>query len=269
MEARGLGGTGPGLLFRTVQDDIREYIIEHGLQGGDPLPPETHLARDLGIGRHSVREAVKALESLGILETRPGRGLFVRPFSLDPILDNLAYSLLFDRSSIVHLLDVREQLEVGLLPRAIAAVTPVQLDLLRDLLRCMREKVDRGVNFQAEDQVFHRTLAEASGNPLAVKLLGVFWVVLNRVRDQSIAIDDVPERNWHNHARILESVVSGDAQAAQHAMVSHFQDLEARIERAGLRRSAAGANGRPVSRQEIQQLPRIRSIQDRPHREEA
>jgi DNA-binding FadR family transcriptional regulator len=227
--------SGPPLIYRTVQDDIKRYILEHQLKGGDPLPPETQFAHDLGVSRHSVREAVKALESLGILEARPGKGLYVLPFSLDPILDNLAYSLLFDRSSIVHLLDVREQLEVGLLPRAIEAVTPAQLGVLRSLLARMREKVDRGVHFQDEDRFFHRTLCEASGNPLALKLLDVFWVVLNRIRDQSIAVDDAPERNWQNHARILDTLAAGDAAAAQEAMVAHFADLEARIDRAGLR----------------------------------
>ena len=71
------------LLYRSVQDRIKRYIVEHDLEGGDALPPETQLTRDLGVSRSSVREAVKALESLGILVTRPGKGLYVRPFSLD------------------------------------------------------------------------------------------------------------------------------------------------------------------------------------------
>jgi DNA-binding transcriptional MocR family regulator len=58
---------GPAL-SKAVRDYVKQYILDHKLQGGDPLPPETQLAQDLGVGRSSVREAVKALQSLGIVE---------------------------------------------------------------------------------------------------------------------------------------------------------------------------------------------------------
>lgn len=228
----------PPLLYRSVQERIKRYILEHDLQAGDPLPPETHLARILGVSRSSVREAVKALESLGVLETRPGKGLFVRPFSLDPILDNLAYSLLFDRDSVTELLDVREQLEVGLLPQAMRALSPGQLALLRSLVRRMQEKAARGEPFPEEDRFFHRTLSEATGNRLLVKLLDVFWIVFMRLRDRTVRVDPAPQRTWANHQRILAAIEAGDVAAAQQAMAAHFSDLHRRLTLAGQR--AAG-----------------------------
>jgi len=242
-------------LYRSVQDRIKRYILEHDLQGGDALPPETRLTREMGVSRSSVREAVKALESLGILESRPGRGLYVRPFSLDPVLDNLAYSLLFDRDSVVELLDVREQLEVGLLPLACGALTPVQLELLHGLVHRQREKAERGESPLEEDRFFHRTLMEATGNRLALKLLDVFWVVLLRARGRSLAVDEAPQRTWRNHLRILTALERGDAPSAQRAMAEHFTDIEERVRRAVPRRQprpgarvpvpAAGAPGSP------------------------
>jgi DNA-binding FadR family transcriptional regulator len=231
------------LLYRSVQDRIKRYIVEHDLEGGDALPPETQLTRDLGVSRSSVREAVKALESLGILETRPGKGLYVRPFSLDPILDNLAYSLLFDRDSIVELLDVREQLEVGLLPRIAGRLTPAQLELLHGLVRRQREKAERGESPLEEDRFFHRTLMEAVGNRLALKLLDVFWVVLLRTRDRRLAVDDAPQRSWRNHEQILAALERGEGAGAQRARAAHFTDIEDRIRRAGLRPPAGPAQG--------------------------
>jgi DNA-binding FadR family transcriptional regulator len=235
------GAAASPLLYRSVQDRIKRYILEHDLQGGDALPPETRLTRDLGVSRSSVREAVKALESLGILETRPGRGLYVRPFSLDPILDNLAYSLLFDRDSIVELLGVREQLEVGLLPLAAGALSPAQLELLHGLVRRQREKAERGESPLEEDRFFHRTIMEATGNRLALKLLDVFWVVLLRARDRRLAVDEAPQRTWQNHERILAALERGDAAGAQRAMADHFTDIEERVRRAGLRPRSGGA----------------------------
>jgi DNA-binding FadR family transcriptional regulator len=232
------GTAGSPFLYRSVQEQIKRYIVEHDLRAGDALPPETHLVRDLGVSRPSVREAVKALESLGILETRPGRGLYVRPFTLDPILDNLAYGLLFDRSSIGELLEVREQLEAGLLPRAVAALTPDQAGALRGIVQRMREKGERGEPFPEEDRAFHHTLAEAAGNQLQLKLLDVFWVVFQRLRDRALQIDTAPQRTWRNHQRILSAVEAGDAPAAQRAMAEHFGDLERRLQSAGLRQPA-------------------------------
>lgn len=226
---------GPPLLYRSVQERIKRYILEHDLQAGDALPPETHLARDLGVSRSSVREAVKALESLGILETRPGKGLFVRSFSLDPILDNLVYSLLFDRNSVTELLEVREHLEVGLLPRAMQALSLGQRELLRSLVQRMREKAERGEPFPEEDRFFHRTLSEATANHLLVKLLDVFWIVFMRLRDRTLRVDPAPLHTWQNHQRILAAIEAGDVPAAQQAMAEHFTDLHRRLELADLR----------------------------------
>lgn len=224
------------MLGRAVQERIKRYILEHDLRGGDALPPETHIARDLGVSRPLVREAVKGLESLGIVESRPGKGLYVRAFSLDPILDNLAYSLLFERDSIVELLQVREQLEIGLLPTAIAALSPGQLDLLRGLVERMREKGEQGIALVEEDRFFHRTLSEAVGNHLLIKLLDVFWVVFSRSRDRAIRVDPAPGRTWRGHQRILDALVAGDVTAAQGAMVAHFADLHQRVRMATPRR---------------------------------
>jgi DNA-binding FadR family transcriptional regulator len=232
-----LGGAsqGPALHYRTLQDRIKRYIVEHDLTAGAALPPETHIARDLRVSRSSVREAVKALESLGILETRPGKGLYVRPFSLDPVLDNLAYSILFDRGSILELLEVRGYLEVGHLPRAIGALSPAQMEALRELVEQMRQKGARGESFPEEDRLFHRTLAEASGNRLLVKLLDVFWTVFMRLRDRSITVDPAPKHTWQMHARILDAAAAGDVGAAQAAMEASLLDVGERLQRARLR----------------------------------
>ena len=83
----------PPSLHVTVQGSLRGYIEDNQLKAGDPLPPEAILAQQLGVSRNSVREAIKALESVGVLETRRGIGVFVKAFSFQPLLDNLAYGL--------------------------------------------------------------------------------------------------------------------------------------------------------------------------------
>src|SRR6266567_958567 len=94
------------LLYQAVQEEIKSYILKHRLVPGDAIPTEHELAQQLDISRNSVREAVKSLEALGILESRAGSGLYVRSFSFDSILNNLPYGLLFDLKVLMDLVEV-------------------------------------------------------------------------------------------------------------------------------------------------------------------
>jgi len=221
-----------GRRHESTQERIKSYILGHGLRAGDPLPAEGSLARDLGISRTSVREAVKALESVGILETRPGVGLFVRPFTFDPIVANLEYSLLFDHHTLAELLAVRTQLEAGFIEAAAAQVSPDQLRVLRSLVDRMGERAALSAgpgDFKEEDRAFHRTLYIGLGNQLLLKMLDVFWTVYRRLRDQAHveAIDNV--RTWENHRRIVEALEQRDGPAARQAILEHFGGIRARI----------------------------------------
>ena len=84
----------PGLKQR-IQEQIKRVITERELQPGDLLPPEGQLAEDLGVSRGSVREAIKSLESLGIVESKHGAGVCVREFNFDSILEFLSFGLTF------------------------------------------------------------------------------------------------------------------------------------------------------------------------------
>jgi DNA-binding FadR family transcriptional regulator len=219
-------------LYESTQERIKEYILTHGLRGGDALPTEGRLAVALGISRTSVREAVKALESVGVLETRPGVGLFVRAFSFDPIVANLEYSLLFDHHTLVELLAVRMQLEAGFIELAAESITPDQIRVLRSLADRMGERAAQGEppgDFKEEDRLFHRTLYSGLGNNLLLKLLDVFWTVYRHLRAQAHveAIDNV--RTWENHRRLVEALERHDGAAARDAMIQHFGGIRARI----------------------------------------
>jgi DNA-binding FadR family transcriptional regulator len=224
------GNAGNGRLSQTAQQAIREYIEQNRLRAGDPVPPEGRLAQELGVSRASVREAVKGLESLGILATRPGVGIFVRAFSFDPILDNLAYSVGADGNSVAELLYVRKHLEAGAIEDVAAGVGPAQLRVLRSIVDRMGERAARGQSFPEEDRFFHRTLFMGLERPLLLKLLDVFWEVYRRLRDGTSLADTVdPVRSWENHRRIVEALENDDGVAARVAVLAHFAGLEARL----------------------------------------
>ena len=83
------------LLNQAVQERVKDYITDNHLEPGDPLPAEAQLAADLGVSRGSVREAIKSLESLGIVEVRHGSGIYVRRFNFDSIFNLLSYGVIF------------------------------------------------------------------------------------------------------------------------------------------------------------------------------
>jgi DNA-binding FadR family transcriptional regulator len=217
-------------LSETAQAAIKRYILDHRLQAGDLLPTEGRLAQVLGMSRTAVREAVKALEALGLLDARPGVGLIVRPFSFDPILDHLAYSLLVDRTSLLDLVFVRRQLEAGAIEAVAERASPAQLRVLRSLVDRMGERAARGEAFTEEDRFFHRALYTGLDNPLLLKLLDVFWQVYRRLRHQAPPIGDADlVRTWESHREIVEALERRDPAAARAATTQSLALLEQRI----------------------------------------
>src|SRR5262245_22019481 len=100
-------------LLYQIQEEIKSYIVDHQLKPGDSLPSESELARQLDISRNSVREAVKSLEVLGIVESRPGSGIFVKAFSFDSIINNLPYGFMLDVTSVLDAMAASAHLQYG------------------------------------------------------------------------------------------------------------------------------------------------------------
>lgn len=104
---------------RALQAEIMELILERDLKAGDPLPTENELASALGIGRNTLREALKVLQALGVVEIRHGFGMFVAPRNFDALTDGLTFrgrlSLRHEGQEALQLVDVRQALEAGLI----------------------------------------------------------------------------------------------------------------------------------------------------------
>jgi DNA-binding FadR family transcriptional regulator len=223
------------LLHQSVQDAIRAFILDNKLQAGDPLPPETNLARQLGVSRNSVREAVKAMESIGILETRRGSGLFVRAFSFDPLLENLLYGLLFDLRELAELLEIRRVLETGLVGSAMRAMPRAAVESLGMVVTAMAERAKRGESFADEDRRFHQVLFESLGNQMLLKLLDVFWLTYREASRHTDMHNPDPMQTAQDHAAIYDAVAAGDADEARAALDRHYAEITRRLARAQAR----------------------------------
>lgn len=217
------------LLNRVIQDQIKRYITDNRLTSGDLLPPEGQLAIDLGVSRGSVREAIKALESLGIVEVRHGDGVRVRAFNFDSTFDLLSYGILFDPARMTEILQVRVWLEVAAVADAVDRIGEEELAQLNALLNAWEQKAALGEDVSAEDRSFHRILYTSLGNESLIRLIDIFWVVYHALAVQTLDIDHNPLATVATHRTLLDAIPPRDVALATQRMRDHFRNLETRI----------------------------------------
>tara|TARA_A100001391_G_scaffold60063_2_gene37477 strand:- start:8313 stop:8993 length:681 start_codon:yes stop_codon:yes gene_type:complete len=209
-----------------VQESLRSYIEENALEAGAPLPPESFLAQQLGVGRNSVREAIKALESLGVLETRRGVGVFVKEFSFKPLLDNLAYGLQASLRDIEELRQIRLVLETGLIDKTIEMISAEDLEELRQVTERMRAKAESNQSFAQEDQQFHKLLFRCQNNQMLSSLIDIFWTAYYKTSGFADLENPNPLSTWRDHHDIVEAVAARDVDAARERLATHYSGIQ-------------------------------------------
>jgi DNA-binding FadR family transcriptional regulator len=224
------------LRYREVRDRIRDYILDNRLRGGDPLPSEPSLARQLGVSRNAVREGLRSLEAQGILEVRAGSGSFVREVVLDDLLASFTYSLFFDRDAVDELYLIRQKLEENFLPSALANLSPETVAELHQQLAGMRGCASWGPRYLDYDIRLHRAIFNGVGNRTLLKLFDIFRVINQRAshvlkhRPTSELRDDLAA-----HVALVEAVGRRDLPAARRALRRSWAGfptlgLEARVQ---------------------------------------
>jgi DNA-binding FadR family transcriptional regulator len=235
----------PQLLHEAVQEELKRYIAENSLRPGDSLPSESELARQLGVGRNSVREAVKSLEALGILEVRVGSGLFVRELSLDPVRNYLAYVTLLDLKRLADVRDIRMYLETGLADRVIERSTDEQLGGLRRTLDEWLLVSKTGRYAPELDRAFHEGCWKRLDNELLSNILETFWQVqAQALKRASIPDPADPVAHHRVHEAIYEAIVAREPEQLRQAIAIHYAGIQARV--AASARRPGRAASRPV-----------------------
>ena len=232
-------------MHEELQERLKEYILANKLQAGDPLPTEAQLADQLGVSRAAVREGLRSLESLGLIYSRRGEGRYVRGFNLDPILENLHYSLLFDTEDAREMIEIRERLETGFIGDAIAAMDSTTLEELRALVFEMRQRALAGEYFLDKDLEFHATIYRPVNNHVLSKLLDVFHAIYRNLRDRSLLVTRDPLVEVENHESILGAIEARNVDHARQLVEHHFVGIKQRISTAMT--TASAARGGPAT----------------------
>lgn len=220
-------------LNRAVRDEITGLILARGLRSGDPLPTETELVETLGVSRNSIREALKALQALDIVEIRHGYGTYVGRLSLAPLADGLTFRALHDVGqdlrSMEEILEVREALEAALIRRVAASIPEEDLAALDEVTKRMAAHASADETFAEADREFHELLYRSLNNALVTQLLRAFWDVFHRVNHRLGVTDPNPMQTVRRHRAIVTALRKHDVARAERAMVEHFRNLDARV----------------------------------------
>lgn len=234
--ARSGEGNGGNSLRQQVVDGIKQLIIRERLRPGDLLPTEAVLCEQLRASRSSVREAVKVLAALDIVEVRHGYGTYVGRMSLAALVDSLTFRGLLSRGDdygvIAELVVVRQTLEHGLADKIIAGLDDAQRSELRGLAEGMQKHAASGEEFIELDRAFHLALMAPLANDLLQQLTGAFWDVHAIVAPSLGSTDTQLVLTADMHMRIAQAATDGDVAALREAISAHYDPIRANIERA-------------------------------------
>lgn len=239
---------------------IREQISSGALGPSSRLPPESALARECGVSRSSVREAVKALVHARVLDVRQGDGTYVT--SLEPRLllegMSLAVELIQDHQ-LLEVMEVRRLLEPGAVALAATRIGPERLEMLRGHLDLMRAAAGNAEDLVAHDAAFHECVMEATGNQTLESVLRGLSTTTMRARIWRASVESGAAANTvAQHEDIYRALESGDARLAEASMLVHVVTSEA-----WLRGQLAEAPD-PTSRAGASRTARKRQVQNGP-----
>jgi GntR family transcriptional repressor for pyruvate dehydrogenase complex len=206
---------------------IKEMILNGELNPGDRLPPEKDLSERLGLSRNSMREAVKALEVIRVLDVRRGDGTYVT--SLEPRLLSEALSFivdLHDDDSVLELFATRRILEPAAVALAARRIDAEGLEFLRTQIASVDETTDVE-GLVAHDLEFHNYLSAASGNSYLATLIESLSSRTVRARIwRGLTQENAVKRTLAEHRAIVQAIANGDAELAEALAVVHVSGVE-------------------------------------------
>lgn len=226
--------TSPATQAEATIAEIKNYILVRDLQPGDALPTESQLCADLGVSRSSVREAVRTLVALDIVEVRHGHGMFVGKVSMRPMVESLVFRGLLnpgdDHRALRDIVEVRITLDNALAEPVTQAWKNRQDTELDQIVAQMDARAQKGELFTDQDRRFHIRMLQPLDNHLFLHLTEAFWAV----HTLTVPLLGAPGpedmlTTARAHRAMLQAARSGNAQAYRQATTRHYAPLLAAL----------------------------------------
>ena len=211
---------------RSVSDEVvlrlGEYIIGHGLKAGHKLPAERELMESLRVGRSSLREAIKALRAIGVIEVVAGGGMYVGRGGMSGLTKPLSWAVFLNASNIRQAIEAREVLETELAARAAEHATDEQLAELRTYIEQMRSAPDPQ-SYRSADVAFHLGIARAAGNEILYSAIEMLQHVIGAWIDRILRKAGGVPQGFPEHEEIYEALLRRKPKEARRAMKTHLE----------------------------------------------
>ena len=208
-----------------IANRLRAMIVGGSFTKEEPLPSERALAKRLHVSRSSVRDAIRRLEVIGLLETRHGQGTYLHELSVDNIVTPMASVLTFNRARQGDLMDARRAFEPAVARMAATRATDEELDAIDRILEEQRRKVKASEPTIGEDTAFHAALAQATHNPVIVGVMETLNDLLVESRQRSLERRGRSLQSLRGHEAVAEALRRHDADGAALAMDSHIAQI--------------------------------------------
>jgi GntR family transcriptional repressor for pyruvate dehydrogenase complex len=213
-------------LYEQIVQQIETSILKGELTEGSQLPAERDLAKQFGVSRTAVREAIKALQEKGLVDAFPGRGTFVTNGTSNSMRRSLDRILKGDESNgWSYLVEVREILEPEIAALAAIRADDQEIAAMREAVDVMDKAVRDSDAYIEADLDFHLALAEAAANPIVLSLIDSIVALLREQRMRIFHQDGGPERGQLHHRRILDAIERRNPQEARAAMRAHLSQV--------------------------------------------
>lgn len=221
-----------GQLQRLVIENLKSYIVESRLRPGDSLPTEKELSDALGVSRTVVREALKSLETLGVIEARHGVGRFLKEFDVEVFLEQFSYDLALNVRDFRDILHVRIALEAHFLAQCIPLYTAEELAVSEGLLQALEERIEKRPSVSEEELIplhteFHLSLYRGLDNALLLGLIRIFSRLQTGLsRARRLMTQDRGEF-VALHRKLLDAIKKKDIALAHACLMEHFKEAVA------------------------------------------
>jgi GntR family transcriptional repressor for pyruvate dehydrogenase complex len=220
-------------VYELVADRLVAEISARRLKPGDPIPAERQLAETLSVGRSSIREALRMLESRGLI-TSDGRGAFSVAEYGNPLNASLALLVEMRDGDLRELFEVRKVLEVEMAGLAAERRTDEDVERMRAAIEAMDRGIAEADRYIAGDLEFHQAVVAATGNRIARSMMEAIRDVMRAALFSIYRIPGSPERSMEQHRQILEAVVAGRPDEARERAREHLLRVEGEFDDAML-----------------------------------
>jgi GntR family transcriptional repressor for pyruvate dehydrogenase complex len=224
-------------------------MLQNGkLTDGDRILSENELVGLLNISRASVREGLRALQALDLLESHQGSGRFVKRPTSSGVIRRELLPMLMMSEAVHEVQDVRVLLEGEIAARAARRAKPEDLSRLRSLIGQAAASARSGKDIHKYTWDFHNVLAELGGNPVMSKVLLVMQELIAEGQATLYQPYVSPVAGVAAHRRLLNAVATGDPRVARHAMTEHLEKVDQVVTHAVAKRKSSNRPGRPAAR---------------------